>query len=370
MQTTHDTQPKLAVNTPTIPVAWPRLGVRRMALLLLLAVLVGMFLLSLIIGSVRIPLGDVLTILAGNEPARATWTTIVRDFRLPKALTALLAGAALAVSGLQMQTLFRNPLADSYVLGVSSGASLGVALVVLSVGTTGSILMAGIGLLGDLGLAVAAFMGAALILTLVMVVAVRVQSVMTLLILGLMFGYVTSAVVSLLLYFSLVERIQTYITWTFGSFGGVTWSQMSIFAPMVLMGLLSAFVLSKPLNALLLGESYARSMGLNVRRARLWIIITTSLLAGAVTAFCGPIAFIGIAVPHLCRGLFGTSDHRVLIPGVVMLGGISALLADLIAQVPGGQTILPLNAVTALIGAPVVIWIILRRRNLRTTFAS
>ena len=376
MHTTRNTQPNLAANpraaaaeTPA-PTAWPRLRIRRIALLLLLAVLIAMFLLSLVIGSVRIPLTDILTILAGNEPARATWTTIVRDFRLPKALTALLAGAALGVSGLQMQTLFRNPLADSYVLGVSSGASLGVALVVLSVGTTGSILMAGIGLLGDLGLAVAAFIGAALILALVMVVAARVQSVMTLLILGLMFGYVTSAVVSLLLYFSLVERIQAYISWTFGSFGGVTWSQMTIFAPMVIIGLVSAFVLSKPLNALLLGESYARSMGLNIRRNRLWIIITTSLLAGAVTAFCGPIAFIGIAVPHLCRGLFGTSDHRILIPGVFMLGGISALLADLIAQVPGGQTILPLNAVTALIGAPVVIWIILRRRNLRNTFAT
>ncbi|MEO8610074.1 MAG: iron ABC transporter permease [Chloroflexota bacterium] len=375
MHTTRNTQPNVATS-PRAPEStyattiWPRLGIRRIALLILLAVLIGMFLLSLFIGSVRIPLTDILTILAGNEPARSTWTTIVRDFRLPKALTALLAGAALGVSGLQMQTLFRNPLADSYVLGVSSGASLGVALVVLSVGTTGSILMAGIGLMGDLSLAVAAFMGAALILALVMVVAARVQSVMTLLILGLMFGYVTSAVVSLLLYFSLVERIQAYISWTFGSFGGVTWSQMTIFAPMVIIGLVSAFVLSKPLNALLLGESYARSMGLNIRRNRLWIIITTSLLAGAVTAFCGPIAFIGIAVPHLCRGLFGTSDHRILIPGVIMLGGISALLADLIAQAPGGQTILPLNAVTALIGAPVVIWIILRRRNLRNTFAS
>lgn len=375
MQTTHNTQPNLTTHVPAASpeisaTAWPRLGVRWSALAILLAILIGMFLLSMVIGSVRIPLGDILTILVGGEPARATWTTIIRDFRLPKALTAMLAGAALGISGLQMQTLFRNPLADSYVLGVSSGASLGVALVVLSVGTTGSILMAGIGLLGDLGLAAAAFIGAALVLALVMLVASRVQSVMTLLILGLMFGYATSAVVSLLLYFSITERIQTYISWTFGSFGGVTWSQMSVFAPMVIVGLLSSLILSKPLNALLLGEAYARSMGLNVRRARLWIIVTTALLAGAVTAFCGPIAFLGIAVPHLCRGLFGTSDHRILIPGVVMLGGIAALIADLIAQVPGGQIILPLNAVTALIGAPVVIWIILRRRNIRNTFAS
>jgi iron complex transport system permease protein len=375
MQTAHDTQTNvpLTANRETqasIPIAWPRLGIRRAALLLLLAGLVGMFLLSLTIGSVSIPLRDILTILVGGEPARVTWTTIVQDFRLPKAITAALAGAALAVSGLQMQTLFRNPLADSYVLGVSSGASLGVALVVLSVGTTGSILMAGIGLLGDLGLAVAAFLGATLILLLVVVVAARVQTVMTLLILGLMFGYATSAVVSLLLYFSISERIQAYINWTFGSFGGVTWSQMPIFAGMIIIGLVSAFFLSKPLNALLLGESYARSMGLNVRRARMWIIVTTALLAGAITAFCGPIGFIGIAVPHLCRSLFGTSDHRILIPGVTMLGGTVALLADLIAQAPGSQIILPLNAVTALIGAPVVIGIILRRRNLRSTFAA
>jgi iron complex transport system permease protein len=379
MHTTRDTQPNtigVRHDVPTtststaVSTIWPRLGVRRVALVALLGALVGMFLLSLAIGSVQIPLTDILTILVGGEPARATWTTIVIDFRLPKALTAMLAGAALAVSGLQVQTLFRNPLADSYVLGISSGASLGVAIVVLSVGTTGSILMAGIGLVGDFGLAVAAFLGAALILLLVMLVAARVQSVMTLLILGLMFGYATSALVSLLLYFSIVERIQAYINWTFGSFGGITWSQMSIFAPMVLVGLLSAFFLSKPLNALLLGESYARSMGLNIRRARLWIIITTALLAGGVTAFCGPIAFLGIAVPHLCRSLFGTSDHRILIPGVILLGGTVALVADLIAQMPGSQIILPLNAVTALIGAPVVIWIILRRRNLRNTFAA
>jgi iron complex transport system permease protein len=364
MHTAHNLQSDTSVQS------WPRLGVRWSALALLVAGLLGMFLLSLAVGSVRIPLGDILTILFGGEPARATWTTIVLDFRLPKALTAVLAGAALSVSGLQMQTLFRNPLADSYVLGVSAGASLGVALVVLSVGTTGSILMAGIGLLGDLGLAVAAFLGAVFVLLLIVLAAARVGSVMTLLILGLMFGYATSAVVSLLLYFSIAERIQAYINWTFGSFGGITWGQMPIFMPFIGVGLVSAFLLSKPLNALLLGEAYARSMGLNIRRARLWMIVTTALLAGTVTAFCGPIAFLGIAVPHLCRSLFRTSDHRILIPAVIMLGGMVALLADLIAQVPGGQIILPLNAVTALIGAPVVIWIILRRRNLRDSFAA
>ncbi len=353
-----------------VPVAiWPRMGLRRGFLVVLMALLAGAFLLSLAVGSVTIPLADIITILLGGAPARATWTTIVLDIRLPKALTALLAGAALAVSGLQMQTLFRNPLAEPYVLGINAGASLGVALVVLTVGTTGSTLMAGLGLFGDFSLAAAACIGAATVLVRVMLVAARVQSVMTLLILGLMFGYAVSALVSLLLYFSIAERIQAYINWTFGSFGGLTWTQMKIFAPALLIGLAAAALMSKPLNALLLGETYARSMGLNAGRARLGIILSTAILSGVVTAFCGPIAYIGIAVPHLCRGLLNTSDHRTLIPASIMLGGIVALLADLIAQVPGNQIVLPLNSVTALLGAPVVAWIILRR-NLRSTFAA
>lgn len=349
---------------------WPGMGMRWRILLSLAALLAGAFLLSLLIGSVSIPLQDILQILRGAEPARATWTTIILDFRLPKALTALLAGAALGVSGLQMQTLFRNPLADPFVLGISSGASLGVALVVLSVGTTGAILLAGLGLAGDFGLTVAAILGAGLALLVVTLVAARVQSVMTLLILGLMFGAGVSALVSLLMYFSIAERVQAYINWTFGSFGGVTWKQMPIFIPVILLGLTGAFFLSKPLNALLLGESYARSMGMNIRRARLAIVFSTALLAGCVTAFCGPIGFLGIAVPHLCRAVFSTSDHRTLIPATILLGGTLALAADLIAQAPGSQIVLPLDAVTTLLGAPVVIWVILRQRNFRNTFAA
>ncbi len=371
METTQPaTTAQMPNNTQTLTALRMRIQVRRGWLLVLAGLLVGAFILSLVMGSVTIPLADILKIMTGGQPARATWATIVLDFRLPKALTALLAGAALGVSGLQMQTLFRNPLADPFVLGVSSGASLGVALVVLGVGTTGSLLLAGLGLTGDFGLTAAAFIGAAITLFLVVSVAPRVQSVMTLLILGLMFGYATSAVVTLLLYFSLTERIKAYMSWTFGSFGGVTWSQMPIFIPVILVGLVSAFLLSKPLNALLLGEGYARSMGMNVRRGRLAIITSTALLAGTVTAFCGPIGFLGLAVPHLCRAILGTSDHKLLIPATVMLGGTLALVADLIAQLPGNQIVLPLNAVTALIGAPVVIWIILRRRNLRQTFAG
>ena len=333
--------------------------------------LVAVFLLSLSLGSASIPLEQIVTILFGGTAEKTSWATIVLKFRLPKAITAALAGAALSVSGLQMQTLFRNPLADPFVLGISSGASLGVALVVLVAGVAGgSTLLAGVSLVGDVSLALASITGSALVLLLVMAVARRVQSTMTLLILGLMFGYATSALVSVLLYFSIAERIQAYISWTFGNFGGVTWSQLQIFGPVVVTALALSHLLVKPLNALLLGETYARSMGLNVRLARLGVIAASASLAGIVTAFCGPIGFLGIAVPHLCRSLFRTSDHRLLLPAVTLMGGILALGADLLAQLPGSQLTLPLNAVTALLGAPVVAWVILRQRNLRESFAG
>ncbi|MCX6048327.1 MAG: iron ABC transporter permease [Chloroflexi bacterium] len=343
--------------------SWPQLGLRRLALLGLIIGLLGVFMLSLAFGSVQIPLGNVVRILVGGTADRATWADIIFKFRLPKALAAALGGAALAVSGLQMQTLFRNPLADPFILGVSSGASLGVALVILSVGATGSLLLAGLGVLGDFGLAAAAGLGAALVLSAVLLIARRVQSTVTLLILGLMFGYLTSALVSLLVYFSLPERIQSFSLWSAGSFGGVTWSQMRVFLPAILLGLLVANVIAKSLNALLLGETYAHSLGVNVRRARIWIILSASLLAGTVTAFCGPIGFLGVAVPHLCRSLFNTADHRILVPTSMLLGAILALLADLIAQMPGSQYVLPLNVITSLLGVPVVVWVILRQRK-------
>ena len=349
---------------------WPRLGRRRFGLVALAIGLGVLFLLSISLGSVRIPVADVVTILTGGEPAKATWADIVLKFRLPKAITATLAGAALAVAGLQMQTLFRNPLADPYVLGISAGAGLGVALVVLLAGASGVAFLAGLGTWGDFGIALAASLGAALVLLLVIAVARRVSNSMTLLILGLMFGYITGAVVSVLLYFSAAERIQSYILWTFGTFGTVTWGQMKIFAPSLLLALAAAGLMAKPLNALLLGETYARSMGLPVVRTRNLIIGSAAVLAGVVTAFCGPIAFLGIAVPHLCRSLFDTSDHRLLLPSVMLMGAVLALAADLIAYMPGSQITLPLNAVTALIGAPVVIWVILRQRNLQRTFTS
>jgi iron complex transport system permease protein len=344
----------------------PAMGLMGLGCLLLI-----MFTLDLALGSVRIPPDHLLMILLGGEPERPSWRQIVLIFRLPRAVTAILAGAALSVSGLQMQTLFRNPLAGPFVLGINAGASLGVALVVLSIGSVGAPALLGhLGLLGELGVVVAACLGSAVVFGAVLIVSRQVQSSMTLLILGLMFGYVTTAAVSLLLYFSIAERIQAYLTWQFGSFSGVTWSQMKILAPTVLLGLVISHLLAKPLNALLLGEAYARSMGLTVKRARFWMIGSASVLAGSITAFCGPIGFLGVAVPHLCRALFNTSDHRVLAPATTLMGASLALLADLIAHLPGHQMVLPLNAVTALIGAPVVIWVILRQRNLRQSFAA
>ncbi|MCC6615850.1 MAG: iron ABC transporter permease [Anaerolineae bacterium] len=336
----------------------------------LAVVLIGLFLLTLALGSVQIPLDQIVKVLAGGEADRASWTNIVLKFRLPKALTALLAGGALGVAGLMMQTFFRNPLASPDVLGIHAGASLGVALVVLTVGSVGGELLAGIGLAGDVSLAAAASLGAGLTIALVLLIARRAQNSATLLLFGLMIGQFTFAFVSLLLYFSVPERIQAYINWGFGSFSGVSWAQMPILALAVVGGLLLAALLGKSLNALLLGETYARSLGLNVQRVRAGIIVATALLTGAVTAFCGPIVFIGIAVPHACRALLHTSDHRALVAAAALTGAAAALAAGLIAELPGSQIVLPLNAVTALFGAPVVLWIILRWRGAGKAFGS
>jgi iron complex transport system permease protein len=332
-------------------------------------VLIAAFLLVVALGSVSIPLEDILRVIMGGEASKASWTTIILHFRLPKAITAVLAGSALGLSGLMMQSYFRNPLAGPFILGVSSGASLGVALVVLAAGTVGGITLAGIGLLGDLAIASAAGIGAGLALMLVLLAARALRSTMTLLIMGMMLSYFTSAIVSLLMYFAIPERIQAYINWTFGSFGGTSWSQLAIFTPMVLVGTIGTLGLSKSLNALLLGEDYARSMGLNVRQARWLILSMTALLAGAVTAFCGPIGFIGTAVPHICRAILGTSDHRSLVPATIFMGGIIALIAALIAEWPFSSIVLPLNAVTSLLGVPVVVWVLVRRQQANRVFS-
>ncbi len=337
------------------------IGAKPWLLVALALLLCLLLLLSLALGSAAIPLEQIVTTLLGGEAEKAAWTHIVLKFRLPKALTAMLAGMALGVSGLLMQTYFRNPLAEPFVLGVSSGASLGVALVVLGAGGAGGLLLGGLNLAGDLLLTAAAGLGAALTMTLVLLVAARIPNGLTLLILGLMFGYLVAALVSLLLYFALPERIQAYINWTFGSFSGVTSQQLPILAVIVAAGLLLAAAQVKALNALLLSEDYARSLGVPMRQTRLGIVLATALLVSAVTAFCGPIAFIGIAVPHICRGLLGSSDHRLLLPGTILTGASVALAAGLIAELPGSNLVLPLNVVTALLGAPVVMLVVLRQ---------
>lgn len=344
------------------------LGLRPIWLVVLLVGGVGLFVLTLALGSVSIPLDQVFLILIGGTPEKTSWLNIVLKFRLPKAITASLAGAGLGVSGLMMQTFFKNPLADPFVLGISSGASLGVALVVLTAGTVGGMLLAGFGLSGDLLLVGAAATGAAVSMVLVLFVASRIHNNMTLLILGLMMGYFVSALVSLLLYFAIPERIQAYLNWTFGSFSSVTWDQIPLLAGGIGGGLGLALALTKPLNALLLGERYARSLGMNVALVRLWIVGATALLAGTVTAFCGPIGFIGIAVPHLCRNLLRTSDHRMLVPATILMGATLALLVALIAELPGSNLVLPLNAVTVFIGAPIVILVIVRQHQAQETF--
>jgi iron complex transport system permease protein len=342
------------------------LGAPRAAVYVLLAAAAALlFCLSIAAGSARIPLDEVVRILAGGEPERAQWATIVWQVRLPRAVTAVLAGGALGIGGLQMQTLFRNPLADPFILGISAGAGLGVALVVLLIGTAGTTLVGGLGLLGSVGVAGAAAVGAAVVTVAVLAVSRRVASPATVLIIGLMVGYATTAVVSVLVYsgFGRFERIRAYIAWGFGSFGGTTWNELRVLVPAVVAGLALAAVMTKQLNALLLGDRYAASMGLSVRRARAAVVLGASLLAGAVTAFCGPIAFIGVAAPHMARGLLRTSDHRLLVPATVLVGALVALVAGLVAQLPGRDATLPLNAVTSLIGAPVVVLILLRLRR-------
>jgi iron complex transport system permease protein len=322
------------------------------------------FLLSLVIGSTWVPLGQVIHVLTGGAPDQDVSTIVVETIRLPRAITAALAGAALGIAGLQMQTLFRNPLADPFALGVTSGASLGVALVVLGAGY-GAVTAFdnSLGLSGDAAITVAAIAGSAAVLGLVLVVSSRIPSPTTVLILGLMFGYAVSAVVTVLVGASQPDSLRQWVQWGFGSFGGVTWPRLAIFAPLIVLGLLVASLTTKQLNALLLGENYARSMGLAVRRARVLTMGGASVLGAVVTAFCGPISFLGIAVPHLCRGLLGTSDHRPLVPAVILLGATVALFAQILSLVPGSGAVLPLNAVTALLGAPVVVAVLLRSRR-------
>ncbi len=330
--------------------------------LLLLVLLLLLFFTDILLGSVHIPFSEAVKIIGGSTSDNETWNIIVTEFRLPRTVTALLAGMALSVSGLQMQTIFRNPLAGPYVLGISSGASLGVALIVM-----GFFLFSGINpaaYLSSWAIVGASWAGSALVLMLIMAVSFRVRDIMTILILGIMFGSAVSAIVSILQYFSNEAMLKIFVVWTMGSLASVSASQLNVLVPVIITGLLMAFFLSKNLNAMLIGENYARSMGLRINATRLGVFLSTSILAGSITAFCGPIGFIGIAVPHLARIVYQTSDHKILIPGSMLGGGILLLIADIISQLPGYNTTLPINSVTALLGVPIVIWIIVKNKKL------
>ncbi|MGA9240243.1 iron chelate uptake ABC transporter family permease subunit [Robiginitalea sp.] len=328
----------------------------------LVLLLLAAFGANLSLGSVPIPIEEIFSSLFGGQTDRESWQYIIWNYRLPKALTAILIGGGLSLSGLLMQTLFRNPLAGPFVLGVSSGASLGAALLIMGVSLLGGL---GAGYLtSDLSLIVASGLGSFLVLITVLVVATRLKDSMALLIVGLMFGSITAALVTVLSYFSQAEQLQKYIFWSYGSIGNLSWSQVGLLSIFVLAGIGISIGLLKALNAFLLGENYAVSMGISTKRSRNWIILATGLLAGGITAFAGPIAFIGLAVPHLARQLLGTQDHRILLPGVLLYGGILMLVCDVIAQLPFSAYVLPINAITSLVGAPVVIWLLLRRKRI------
>lgn len=326
-------------------------------LVVLLAVL---FCFDLLFGSVAIPWLDVLKSVFGKAD-NDVWNTIVRDFRLPKSITAVLAGAALSVSGLQMQTMFRNPLAGPYVLGISAGASLGVAILVLGMASLGVYNLSGLGT--SFSLAGAAILGSMLVLLVVLAVSVRVKDIMTILILGMMFGSAASALVSVLQYFSNESMLKAFVIWTMGSLSSVAGMQLKVFAFIVVVGLALSFISMRLLNVLLLGDSYARGVGLNLTLTRTLIFTSTSLLAGGVTAFCGPIGFIGIAVPHIARMIFRTANHAVLIPGVLLLGSIMLLFADIVSQLPGLEVTLPINSISALLGIPIVIFVVIKNQR-------
>lgn len=317
---------------------------------------VALFAVDLAVGSVAIPLREVWASLTGGEVAAST-AKIVRSIRLLKAVVALLAGAALAVSGLQMQTLFRNPLAGPYVLGISSGASFGVALLLLGAPMLG---LGGSTLLSSFGMAGAAWVGAAIILTMVAVLSRRIKDIMVILILGMMCSSGIDAVVQILQYLSSEGALKSFVIWTMGSLGDVTTPQLALLAVAVVIGLVLAVAVIKPLNLLLLGEQYARTMGLNIHRTRRLVFLSTTLLAGTVTAFCGPVGFIGLAVPHLARMLFREADHRVLIPAAALTGSCVLLLCDIVSK----WLTLPINTVTALMGIPIVVWVVLRHKTI------
>ena len=332
-------------------------------LVFILLAIVVLFVLNLLLGTVHIPMTDVCRILMGNEDVNEIWRNIVFSSRVPQALTALMAGAGLAVSGLQMQTVFHNPLAGPSVLGISNGASLGVAFVVLLSGSLGGVTLSRMGYIGDVAISVAAIVGAVAVLMLIIVIARHVKGNVTLLIIGVMMGYLVNAVVGLMKFFSSEEDVKAYVVWGLGSFARVSGGQMMLFVILMLFLLPLSMLMIKPMNILQLGDHYANNLGLNIRRAQMLMILSSGMLVAIVTAYCGPIMFIGMAVPHLARALFHTSDHRLLMPATMLTGGLLALFCNLVARMPGFEGALPVNSVTALIGAPVIAWVLMRKNN-------
>lgn len=334
---------------------------RRLLPYFLILCIIALFVANLLYGSVKIPANEVLGILFGNEGTNLSWNYIIWESRLPQALTALLTGAALSASGLMLQTAFNNPLAGPDILGINSGAGLGAAIVLLLFGgiiPTNNLLFS-----GSLALVGAAFIGALLVTLLILIFASRLRSHTMLLIIGMMIGYVVSSAVSLLNFFSTAEGVQSYMMWGMGNFGGVSRTQLPMFSGFVLIGLSITISLVKPLNALLLGERYARNLGINIRRTRILLLLSTGLLVAITTAYCGPISFIGLAVPHMARLMLGTGNHRILVPSTLLIGGFIALLCNLISILPGDHGMLPLNAITPIIGAPIIIYVILNQRK-------
>ena len=331
--------------------------------LFLVLAIVLMFILNLLLGTVRIPVADICRILFGDGGENEIWRNIVLSSRVPQALTALAAGAGLAVSGLQMQTVFHNPLAGPSVLGISNGASLGVAFVVLLSGSLGGVALSRLGYLGDVAMSVAAIIGSLAILGLIAYISQKVKGNVTLLIIGVMIGYLANAIIGVLKFFSAEEDIKAYVVWGLGSFARVSGDQMLLFVMLMVILLPLSMLLVKTMNLLLLGEAYARNLGLNVQRSRLLVILSSGVLVAIVTAYCGPIMFIGLAVPHLARAIYRTSDHRVLMPDTMLVGGALALVCNLLARLPGFEGALPVNSVTALVGAPVIASVLFRRRK-------
>ena len=327
-----------------------------LSLLLLLTLL-----LNICFGQVSIPMKEVFRSLFGGQASKETWEYIIINFRLPKAITAILVGIGLSVSGLLMQTLFRNPLAGPYVLGLSSGSSLGVAFVILGAGFLPAVFSQF--LLSSYGIILASCIGSSLVLLMILIVSQRLRDTMSILIVGLMFSSFTGAIVSVFSYFSTAEQLQKYTFWSMGSIGNLSWLNITILAISIFAGLVLSLFSLKSLDALLLGENYAKSMGLNLKKSRYLIIFATSILAGSITAFAGPIAFIGLAVPHLAKLLFQTSNHKILFFATLIIGAVIMLFCDTVSQMPGFDFTLPINAITSIIGAPIVIWLIVRKRS-------